>query len=190
MKVALCFSPVGLLYVSGLPTELDQIAVLACPLQAKTGTESAQSSENLSLEIIFLKRLRRDFNGNTSFTAQTCKCFVFIHQSQILPYILEKNWVSVICVSCLASSRYYPEWTQGKSCQQQRHCELDHMGHEAVRSMPSGFHLLSFFIELLEKKDPKTLLHFLIAIDLLSSNMTTVERKPLRNCQYSVMNYF
>lgn len=44
MKVALCFSSVGILYVSGLPTELDQIAVLACPLQAKTGTESPQAN--------------------------------------------------------------------------------------------------------------------------------------------------
>lgn len=40
MKVALCFSPVGILYVSGLPTEFDQIAVLACPLQGKAGIES------------------------------------------------------------------------------------------------------------------------------------------------------
>lgn len=56
MKVALCFSSVGILYVSGLPTEPDQIAVLACPLQAETGTESPQAK--LSSEIILSK------NGN------------------------------------------------------------------------------------------------------------------------------
>lgn len=55
MKVALCFSPVGILCVSGLPTELDQIAVLPCPLQAQTGTESAQPSGELSSEIMFSK---------------------------------------------------------------------------------------------------------------------------------------
>lgn len=54
MKVALCFSSLGILYVSGLPTELDQIAVLACPLQARSGTESPQAIGRLSSEIIFL----------------------------------------------------------------------------------------------------------------------------------------
>lgn len=39
MKVALCFSSVGILCVSGLPAELDQIAVQARPLQAGSGTE-------------------------------------------------------------------------------------------------------------------------------------------------------
>lgn len=55
MKVALCYPSVWILYVSGLPTELDQIAVFACPLQAKTGTESPRASGKLSSEIIFSK---------------------------------------------------------------------------------------------------------------------------------------
>lgn len=55
MQVALCYPSVWILYVSGLPTELDQIAVFACPLQAKTGTESPQASGKLSCEIIFSK---------------------------------------------------------------------------------------------------------------------------------------
>ena len=63
MKVALCFSPVGILYVSGLPTVLDQIAVLACPLQAKPGTESPQAGGKLSCEITFSKISEKVYAG-------------------------------------------------------------------------------------------------------------------------------
>lgn len=55
MKVALCFSPVGILYVSVLPTEPDKIAVLLCPLQAAAGTDGPQAGGKLSTEIIFSK---------------------------------------------------------------------------------------------------------------------------------------
>lgn len=55
MKVTLCYSSGWILYVCGLPIELDQIAVFACPLQAKSGTERPQARGKLSSEIIFSK---------------------------------------------------------------------------------------------------------------------------------------
>lgn len=60
MKVTLCYSSLWILYVCGLPTELDQIAVFACPLQAKSGTESPQASGKT---VLGNQLLENDYEG-------------------------------------------------------------------------------------------------------------------------------
>lgn len=60
MKVTLCYSSVWILYVCGLPIELDQIAVFACPLQAKSGTERPQARGKLLGDHLF----ENDYEGS------------------------------------------------------------------------------------------------------------------------------
>lgn len=68
----------------------------------------------------------------------------YIHDFQVKI----QDVVSVITVSRSEPWRDFPEWTRGTSCQQHRHrvplWSQDHIRHEAVHSMPAGFHSLSF----------------------------------------------
>lgn len=133
MKVTLCFSSVGILYVSGLPTELDQIAVLACPLQAKTGTESEQASGKPSSEIIFskmaLKRYeQRHFSSEENiYSVSKLTNNISTHQKFLNAYAKARIQESGQCCYCVTLRDTFQSGHEGEavsSIDTESHCEV------------------------------------------------------------------
>lgn len=159
----------------GSPLSLTRLLLWHALYRLKLELRVHMQVANCPLRSSFQKR-RRDMKGGIINLVIQSSNWQTILPEVKLSKSKSPKVVSVITGSRSEPLRYFPEWTRGKSCQQHRHrvplWSQDHIRHEAVHSMPAGFHSLSFtFFPLLPMDETIILLYYFTATNTVCHNL-------------------